>query len=486
MTTDSPVRTGRIQPSTMKEKAALTDLYYRIWAFAMPVTSFLVMPSIQGTTIGYLMCFLSVPLVLLFGGRARKNWVHFVLAAVVVWLIMFCASQFADALAPFDPDFSKIVLVDDKDPLTFLMRRTLFTQSLYVAAVVLYVAYIHQYYKPTWDQWLLAAVTLFALYGIFEVAYFVVTGQPGDFISNRAFGDQFGKGIVRSDGTVNGSSFQQIDIKGIPIQRLKALTGEPSMYALSIFPFWIYFNATSRVRWPVWIIGLSLLMSTSSTVLVGYAVYSLIRMRKIGIDPVKALIGLFVLCVIAFVLQDYIADLFKQMVTDKLEQKTESGSDRVMVFLESMRLWLHAAPLNQLFGIGFGYIRSFDLFSTLLVNTGVVGTVFFSALMLYPAFKLDWDPRGMALRQCCVATWTMMMVSVPEFGYLAPYTMVAMAYVRVRALKLARQNVDSRTAAAAMQESQDGASIGTAIGRHVRPEIGARIGSRFGPRGRHL
>ncbi len=106
-------------------------------------------------------------------------------------------------------------------------------------------------------------MTIFAIYGIYEVVYYVITGSPGDFISNRAFGDQFGRGIVRSDGTVNGSSFQQISVGGFNIQRLKALTGEPSMYAMSIFPFWIYFNATSRMRWPVWIIGASLLMSTS-------------------------------------------------------------------------------------------------------------------------------------------------------------------------------------------------------------------------------
>jgi hypothetical protein len=80
----------------------------------------------------------------------------------------------------------------------------------------------------------------------------------------------------------------------------------------------------------------------------------------------------------------------------------------------------------------------------------------------------------------------MMMVSVPEFAYLAPWTLVAMAYVRVRALKIARQQVGDRAAAAAMHDAQDGASFGTAIGRHVRPEIGPRIGSRFGPRGRHL
>lgn len=228
----------------MKEKAALTDLYYRIWAFAMPVTSFLVIPSIQGTTIGYLMCFLSVPLVLLFGGRARKSWMHFVGTA----LIMFCTSQLADIMAPWDPNFTKVVLVDETDPFTFIMRKSLFTQSLYVAAVVLYAALCVPLLQADVGSVASAAVTLFALYGMYEVAYYIATGQPGDFISNRAFGDQFGKGIVRSDGTVNGSSFQQIDVKGFPIQRLKALTGEPSMYAMSIFPFWVYFNATSRVR----------------------------------------------------------------------------------------------------------------------------------------------------------------------------------------------------------------------------------------------
>lgn len=92
----------------------------------------------------------------------------------------------------------------------------------------------------------------------------------------------------------------------------------------------------------------------------------------------------------------------------------------------------------------------------------------------------------MTLRQCCAATWLMMMVSVPEFAYLAPWTLVAMAYVRVRALKLAKQRAGDKAAASAMEESQLGANIGTAIGRHVASELGPRIGSRFGPRGRHL
>jgi hypothetical protein len=476
-----------------REKAALTDVYFRVWAFTSLVTSFLIFPSIQGTTIGYGMCFLSVPLVLLFGGRMRKNWMHFLGIALVIWLLMFCTTQFADVLAPHDADFSKVTMVDDTDLFTFILRKSLFTQSIYVSAVVLYAAYIYHYYKPTWDQWILAAVTVFAIYGIYEVVFYIVTGSPGDFISNRSFGDQFGRGVVRSDGTVNGSSFQQISVGGLNIQRLKALTGEPSMYAMSIFPFWIYFNATSRVRWPVWIIFASLLMSTSSTVLIGYVAYAIIRVRKLGINPIKALIALAVLCVLAFVLQDYIADLWKQMVMDKLEGRNESGSDRLATFLASIDLWVHSTPLNQLFGIGFGYIRSTDLFSTLLVNTGVIGLFFISGLMLYPAFKLDWDVRGMALRQCCFATWAMMMISVPEFAYLAPWTFIAVAYVRVRALKLAKKDARERRGPyERVEPSYIGTEFGTTspspLNARKRPSIGSPFGGNriSGPRGRHL
>ncbi len=155
-------------------------------------------------------------------------------------------------------------------------------------------------------------MTIFAIYGIYEVVYYdVITGSPGDFISNPR--------VRRSVRTRHRAlrrhrerqfvPAEQISVGGLNIQRLKALTGEPSMYAMSIFPFWIYFNATSRMRWPVWIIGASLVMSTSSTVLIGYAAYAVIRMRKLGINPIKTLIFLGVLCIIAFLPQDYIANL---------------------------------------------------------------------------------------------------------------------------------------------------------------------------------
>jgi hypothetical protein len=283
---------GSIMPPrsshTMKTFHSIADKYYFVWAFAMPVTSYSLFPSIQGTTVGYMMCFLSLPVVLLYGGTDRRRYINFMLAALLIWVFMLFTTQLSDAATSFEPDLTKVR--------TFVMRSSLFTQSLYLAAVVLYVGYVYIFYKPTWDRWLLAAATLFALYGIYEVVYFLLTGQAGDFVSNRRFGQNLGADI--SD-TFSGSAFQTIDIKGITVQRLKSLTGEPSMYALSMFPFWVYFNARAKSRLPVWIIGASLIMSTSSTALIGYLCYLAIRVRKLGFDPIKATITVLVLLVIA-------------------------------------------------------------------------------------------------------------------------------------------------------------------------------------------
>ncbi|WP_168792820.1 hypothetical protein [Paraburkholderia aromaticivorans] len=421
------------------------DLYYFVWVFAMPVTSVLLMPAVQGTTVGYIMCFFSLPLALAWAGASRTRYVNFLIAAASVWIFFFLASQLADTAATYEPDFTKVLLIDDTDVSTFVLRKSLFTQTIYLVAVVLYASYVYVFYKPSWRQWLLASAAIFAAYGIYEVIYFIVTGQPGDFISNRSFGAEFRNNDgTLADGSVTGSSFQWLDIHGFHIQRLKSLTGEPSMYALSMFPFWVYFNATSKKRLPVWIIGASLILSTSSTAFIGYVVYLLIRIKKIRFHPIKAMVGALILFVVAYLARDYIADLFQQMILDKIDGRNVSGVERSGFFRASMDMWAGGSLANQLFGIGFGYIRSTDLFSTLLVNTGVVGLIFVSMLILYPAFKLDWSAEGMALRQCCVTTWVMMMISVPEFSYLAPWTFVAIAYARLHAAKVAaRQSSDT-------------------------------------------
>lgn len=419
--------------------SSLIDRYFTVWAFAMPITSVVILPSIPGSTAGYLMCFLSLPVALACAGTARSRYMAFLLVAVFSWAVMFLGSQLANAMAPYFPNFTKVVLMDETDQWTFILRKSLFTQSIYLLAVVLYGAYLYIFFKPSWEQWLLASATVLALYGMYEFVYFCVMGKPGDFLTNRAFGADFqNSGGTAEEGNVIGSLFQSVTIHGFEMPRLKSLTGEPSMYAVSMLPFWIYFNATSKIRWPVWILGASLVMSTSSTAFIGFCVYALIRLSKLRFNPIKVILGILLLGVVAYAARNYIADMFQQLIIDKMDGKNVSGAERSDLFRASLDLWMDGSLANQLFGIGFGYIRSTDLLTTMLVNTGLIGTLSLSLLLLYPAFRLDSDVRGTALRQCCVATWVMLMVSVPEFAYLAPWTFVAIAYSRLRQQRFER------------------------------------------------
>lgn len=436
----------------MRQPFKLIDRYYMIWAFFVPITSVLVFPSVQGTTPGYLMCFLSFAIAMLYGGGERMRYLRILLTAIFVWVLLFSLTQIADMTAPYTPNLEKLSLVNPFDH-SFVMRSTLFTQSLYVMAVVLYATYLYVYYDDAWDRIIVAAGVLFALYGLYECVFYFITGKPGDFLSNRQFGDTLGKTKL-PEGMVTGSDFQTMAVGGLSMQRLKALTGEPSMYALSMFPFWVYVRTVQRSRWPALIIGVSLLMTASTTALVGYLCYLGIRMLSTRINVVKLVLAALVLVAVVIVFNEQVAQLWDDMIVNKLSGSSSSGQERSAGFSAAINFWLNAPVANKLVGIGFGYMRSTDMFSTLLVNNGVLGLALFSLLLLYPAFKLDWAPKAIALRQCCVATYVMMMVSVPEFSYLAPWTFIALAYCRLYHRKRAQKRANMEAVELASRRGQ--------------------------------
>jgi hypothetical protein len=429
-------RSGPLMPGKAMQEQSLKriDQYYAIWAFFVPIASVVVFPGVQGTTPGYLMCFLSFAIVMLYGGYDRARYSRVLVAASIVWLTLFSLTQLADLTSSYIPDITTLPLVNPFDS-QFVMRSTLFTQSLYVVVVVLYGAYTYIYYDDAWDRIIVAAGVAFALYGLYECVYYLITGHGGDFLSNREFGDAMGNAKL-PEGTVTGSALQTLDVAGISMQRMKALTGEPSMYALSMLPFWVYIRAVQRSRWPALIIGASLIMTASTTALLGYLCYLAVQMRSMRISVLKLMLVTIAIVVLGIVFKEQVSQLWADMVVNKLSGSNTSGQERSAGFAASIDFWLRAPIANQLVGIGFGYIRSTDMFSTLLVNNGMLGMLLFSLLLLYPALKLDWAPKAVALRQCCIATFVMMMVSVPEFSYLAPWTFVALAYCRLYHRKL--------------------------------------------------
>ena len=71
-----------------------------LWCLVMPVTSFLIVPSIQGTIPAYLMAFASVVLVLASDEKGwfefqRRRYLSIALLLIGIWLLLFCGSQLA-------------------------------------------------------------------------------------------------------------------------------------------------------------------------------------------------------------------------------------------------------------------------------------------------------------------------------------------------------------------------------------------------------
>jgi hypothetical protein len=105
----------------------------------MPITSLLIVPSIQGTIPAYLMAFASLALVLPSRENAwfesqRARYLSAALLVAGIWLLLFCGSQLAHIISDRH-DFGDLSLIRDEDR-RILLRPALFTQTLYLSACI--------------------------------------------------------------------------------------------------------------------------------------------------------------------------------------------------------------------------------------------------------------------------------------------------------------------------------------------------------------
>jgi hypothetical protein len=401
------------------------DCFFALWALVLPITSLLIFPSIQGTTLAYLLAFSSLPFaVLFFPGRAGRlvKWLAIFLAIFVSLNIL---SQFSLQSFP-QLDISGLRLVNPYDG-QLLLRTSLFTQSLYLLAGVLTFLFVATFYRPSWDRYIFLGAALLAVYGLYEFFYYMAFGQNGDFLSNRIF--------EAGDRSHRGSLFQTLTVPGTRIMRFKSLTGEPSMYAFTILPFWIY--AIHRRKGMLQaLLLLTLLLTFTTTAVFGIGVYLVARLwmldairwpLKRRVDRFLLVFGIVSLLGVAL-FWPVVVDFVQEMIIAKLTLDTVSGVQRFQFFWTSLKFFL-AAPLpTQLFGIGFGYIRSTDFLTTLVVNNGVVGFLLFSSVFLYPVLRLDNSYRSIGLKAALLVIYATMMIAVSEFAYLSIWLFLGLAY----------------------------------------------------------
>lgn len=395
--------------------------YFACWALVIPISSILVIPGIQGTTPAYLMALLAaVPMtaVWLLSPQTASTFYRHLAILVCVYVVWQLLAQLT--LSVTDPrSFGAITLIDPGDG-RLLLRSSLFSQSLYLLCVAITFCFVRTAYCPSWDRYLFLGGAVTAIYGLYEVAYFLATGQSGDFISNRTFGD----------GLHPGSWFQTMTVAGATVQRLKSLTGEPSMYALTALPFWIY-ALHMRRHWMALIFFATLVLTFATSALLGFATYLAFRLATYGFKDKFVIVGTaVVLVLLGLGLSGYapVLDVYDQLVHSKLAGESASGAGRTQNAIDGIQSFLALPAANILVGAGFGYARSADLLSTLLFNVGLAGTGLFCLLALAPLFRLGASERERGLKAAIAVTAVVMLVAVPEYAYLSTWVFWGMAY----------------------------------------------------------
>ena len=201
-----------------------------LWCTVMPITSFLLIPAIQGTIPAYFMAFASLGLVMASGETGsfevrRNRYLSIAFLCAGIWLLLFCGSQFGH-LVSNRHGFGDLVLIRPDDT-RVLFRRALFTQTTYLCACICIALFFRFFFREEWMRYVLWGAWFLALYGIYEWLFFLIFKRPGDFIANRMYGEH------------PGSWSQTMAVGPLSLLRIKSTFGEPSWFSASVIPVFL-------------------------------------------------------------------------------------------------------------------------------------------------------------------------------------------------------------------------------------------------------
>src|ERR1700738_1352240 len=175
----------------------LPGWFIALWCLLMPLTSFLLIPSVQGTIPAYVLGFVSLFFVIVGRDSGQANierirYFRVVLLVAGIWLLLLCGSQLGPLLSNRH-DFGDMLLINVSDT-SVVLRSALFTQSLYLAACICIALFFRFFFRAEWMRYVLWGGWFLAIYGIYEWLYFLIFHQTGDFIANRTYGEDFDTG----------------------------------------------------------------------------------------------------------------------------------------------------------------------------------------------------------------------------------------------------------------------------------------------------
>jgi len=376
----------------------------------MLIQSFVISTAIKGLLLPYvfILAQFSLDLVRKMLNRKTLNIFSYIIVFLFSFILWQLLAQLFNAI--YQPVFYKFptaILLSPENPSVSIFRNSMLTQSMYLLTCVIFFLYLLKHMQTANSAEMIIKIArlgiiIFVIYGFVEYIGYFITGHSIDVISNRITGVDY-----------EYSKTQLITLGGIIIPRIKSLTSEPSVFGFSVLPFAILFYYMKDKIYILLLIAA--LLSTSTGVVIGILIFAIIEavlFRKI----IK--LGIILMAVIAFI---SIVDIsiiydFYRFTYLKLSLQHVSGINRFENLYNSLAFFFNSDVSHFLFGYGFGYIRSVDGFSTLLVNIGLVGFLAYTAFFTYPLTKLKYDSdykKGLLVSN--IVLMMMTYISVTEF-----------------------------------------------------------------------
>lgn len=423
MTLTSPGQDTSDMEIAMCREYPFVPKFLNIIMLFFPLTSFLLIPSIQGTTIATVLSSILFGIILILPlGDVKFLILKELFAFFAIILALSFCSQLANLVSGLKLS-EDLVLINRADYLDTFYRLSHITQTLYLIVGFLIYILVKYFADQTTLEYAYWGLRLLCFYALYEFVYYMFTGHNGDFMSNRTLGHN-----ERS-----ASLFQTVNLGGITLLRLKGYTGEPSMFTFTVMPYWILAAALKR-RFDIWLLLLCLLLTFSTTSY--FTIFAFLTFWFLYKRQYKIIIAAgFAMVAIGVALQlEPFSSLFKGIYdfvfADKFSEDAISSRDRGNHFQTHISYWANLDYIHQLFGIGFGYIRSTDFFSTLFLNTGLIGFLIFT-WFVFKNFKRYIIPGD--LRICywagLVAVYMIMMGTVPEFAYPSLWIYLSIGYI---------------------------------------------------------
>lgn len=326
---------------------------------------------------------------------------------LLIPLLLFWIIALISLLMPIILD-NKVLVHYPDDPWIFSplkFKRVHITQFLYLTFVISVAMFLsfevntkEKLYKAI--RILLISGTFVCIWGIFQfVGYYVGIPYPyWLFNNNISFSQGYGQTVL-----------------GI-FKRISSVAPEPSkfaIYLLWILPFFLalrikndYLIVRKRLSLYVLLLFIVLLFSTSTTSYLGvvfmtfvllfyfFDIKAFILRKTIKKSFLRTLmVSGFVLCFIltimlflVFILNINTSDIVKAAKFITVEKmQTLSGKERSEGFIKGFEIFFRF----PIFGIGWGSNRSFDLVTTLLSTTGILGFTAFMFFIIRIILKLN-------------------------------------------------------------------------------------------------